>query len=233
MNFQKLKQRVYEANQLLPKYNLVKFTWGNVSEFDCELQVVAIKPSGVAYDLMAVEDIVIVDMQGRVLEGSLHPSSDLDTHLEIYRHFPEVGGIVHTHSSWATSWAQARCSIPALGTTQADYFAGPVPCTRLLSAQEIMCDYELNTGKVIVETFESAGIDATAVPGVLVASHGPFTWGKDCFEAVHNAVVLEEIAFMAIQSLSIRQGDITPMQAELIQKHFYRKHGAGAYYGQK
>lgn len=231
-DLQSLKQRVLEANLLLPKYNLVKFTWGNVSEIDREANVIAIKPSGVEYDKMTVDDIVVTDIEGNIIEGNLKPSSDLDTHLEIYRRFPEVGGVVHTHSLWATTLAQNGEAIPALGTTHGDYFYGTIPCTRKMTEQEIAGNYELETGKVIVETFLENDIDPMQVPGVLVHSHGPFTWGTDAHNAVHNMVVLEEVASMAWKIKAINPR-IQPMQQELLDKHYLRKHGENAYYGQK
>ena len=227
---EKLKQQVYEANMLLPEYGLVTFTWGNVSGIDREHGLVVIKPSGVSYETMKPEDMVVVDFDGNVAEGGLSPSSDTPTHLALYRAFGSLGGVVHTHSRWSTVFAQEKRGIPALGTTHADYFYGEIPCTRLMRPDEITDDYELNTGNVIVETFD--GRDSAAIPAVLVASHGPFTWGKDPGDAVHNAVVLEEIAFMAWHVL---QSDpaMSPMQRELLDKHYLRKHGPGAYYGQK
>lgn len=229
--YKKLKKRVLEANLLLPKYDLITFTWGNVSEIDREKGVVAIKPSGVEYDDMKADDIVVVDLEGKVLEGSLKPSSDLMTHLELYKSFETIGGIVHTHSRHATSFAQAGKEIVALGTTQADYFYGNVPCTRKMTPEEIANDYELNTGKVIVETFNENNINPAEVPGVVVYSHGPFAWGSDCMNAVHNAVVLEEVARMNI-NVQILNPNIERMQQELLDKHFKRKHGPNAYYGQ-
>ncbi|WP_099205060.1 L-ribulose-5-phosphate 4-epimerase [Scatolibacter rhodanostii] len=227
---EELKQRVYEANMLLPKYKLITFTWGNVSEIDRETGIMAIKPSGVEYDELKAEDIVLVDIQtGKKVEGKMNPSSDTDTHAELYRAFPEIGGVVHTHSRWATIFSQAGKGIPALGTTHGDYFYGEIPCTRKMTAEEIAGSYELETGKVIVETFN--GKKAEDVPAVLVHSHGPFTWGSDALNAVHNAVVLEEVAFMAWHNL-VMNPEISPMQAELLDKHYLRKHGAGAYYGQ-
>ncbi|RIY35316.1 L-ribulose-5-phosphate 4-epimerase [Psittacicella gerlachiana] len=229
---EELKEKVLKANKMLPKYNLVTFTWGNVSEIDRNLGLVVIKPSGVEYDDMTADDMVVVDLEtGKVVEGRLKPSSDTPTHLEIYRQFPEVGGVVHTHSRNATTWAQAGCDIVPLGTTHADYFYGTIPCTRRMTTSEIQGEYELETGKVIVETFRSRGIDPNMVPGVLVASHGPFVWGKDCLEAVHNAVVLEEVALMNFNSLIISP-NAQDMQQVLIDKHFLRKHGKNAYYGQ-
>lgn len=231
--YTELKQRVFRANMLLPKYDLVKFTWGNVSEVDREKGVVAIKPSGVEYDTMTSDDIVVVDLYtGRTVEGRYKPSSDTATHLEIYRSFPQVGGIVHTHSRWATIFAQIKQDVPALGTTHGDYFYGSIPATRDMTKAEIEGEYELNTGKVIVKTFAERKINPADVPGVLVASHGPFSWGKDADNAVHNAVVLEEVAFMAWHTMQLAQG-IGPMSQDLLDKHYLRKHGANAYYGQK
>ena len=225
----KLKQQVCKANLLLPKYNLVTFTWGNVSGIDRDKGLVVIKPSGVPYDAMTPEDMVVVDLEGRAVEGKWKPSSDTPTHVELYKAFPECGGIVHTHSRWATTFAQAGMDIPAMGTTQGDYFYGSVPCTRPMTDEEILGEYEKETGKVIIETFRDK--DPAAIPGVLVNSHGPFTWGKDPMEAVHNAVVLEEVAFMDWHAmvLSPQRG---PMQQTLLDKHYLRKHGKNAYYGQ-
>jgi L-ribulose-5-phosphate 4-epimerase len=227
----KLKKQVLEANLALPAHGLVTFTWGNVSGIDRERGLVVIKPSGVAYDGMTADDMVVVDLDGNVVEGKWKPSSDTPTHLELYREFSECGGIVHTHSRWATSFAQAGRGIPAMGTTQGDYFYGEIPCTRLMTPEEIAGEYELETGKVIVETFRTRGIDPAAVPGVLVNSHGPFAWGEDAAEAVHNAVVMEEVAFMDFHALALEPGR-GPMQQELLDKHYLRKHGANAYYGQ-
>lgn len=227
----KLKKQVLEANLALPAHGLVTFTWGNVSGIDRERGLVVIKPSGVSYDGMTADDMVVVDLDGNVVDGRWKPSSDTPTHLELYREFPECGGIVHTHSRWATSFAQAGRGIPAMGTTQGDYFYGEIPCTRLMTPEEIAGEYELETGKVIVETFRTRGIDPAAVPGVLVNSHGPFAWGKDAAEAVHNAVVMEEVAFMDFHALALEPGR-GPMQQELLDKHYLRKHGANAYYGQ-
>ena len=227
----RLKKQVLEANLALPAHGLVTFTWGNVSGIDRERGLVVIKPSGVAYDGMSVDDMVVVDLEGNVVDGKWKPSSDTPTHIELYRAFPECGGIVHTHSRWATSFAQAGRGIPAMGTTQGDYFYGEIPCTRLMTPEEIAGEYELETGKVIVETFRARGIDPAAVPGVLVNSHGPFAWGKDAAEAVHNAVVMEEVAFMDFHALALEPGR-GPMQQELLDKHYLRKHGANAYYGQ-
>lgn len=224
---EQLREQVYEANLLLPRHQLVTFTWGNVSGIDREQGLVVIKPSGVEYEKLTPQDLVVLDLQGRVVEGELNPSSDTPTHLELYRSFPQIGGIVHTHSRWATIFAQANLPIIPYGTTQADYFGGAVPCTRLMTPQEIAGDYELETGKVIVETFGQ--LDPQAIPAVLVANHGPFCWGNDAKEAVHNAVVLEEVAMMAWHTRMLGGGR---MQPELLEKHFSRKHGAGAYYGQ-
>ena len=226
-----LKQAVFEANLLLPKHNLVTFTWGNVSGVDRKKGLMVIKPSGVEYDTMTAEDMVVVDLKtGKKVEGDLNPSSDTDTHVVLYNAFPEIGGIVHTHSRWATSFAQAGRGIPALGTTHGDYFYGEIPCTRKMTADEIGGKYELETGNVIVETFKDK--QPNDIPAVLVHSHGPFTWGTDPKNAVHNAVVLEEVAFMAWHALQMRP-DLPPMQQELLDKHYLRKHGANAYYGQK
>ena len=225
-----LKRRVCEANLLLPKYGLVTFTWGNVSAIDRESGLVAIKPSGVPYERMTPEDMVLVDLDGKVTEGKWKPSSDTPTHVELYRAFPECGGIVHTHSRWATTFAQAGMAIPAMGTTHADYFYGEIPCTRPMTDAEISGEYEKETGKVIVETF--AGLNPADIPGVLVYSHGPFAWGTDAMNAVHNAVVMEEVAFMDWHAMMIRP-DLGPMQQTLLDKHYLRKHGKNAYYGQK
>ena len=225
----KLKQEVLEANLLLPKYGLITFTWGNVSGIDRESGLVVIKPSGVPYDGMTAEDMVVVDLGGNVVEGKWKPSSDTPTHLVLYKAFPSCGGIVHTHSRWATSFAQAGVGIAPLGTTQGDYFYGEIPCTREMTPAEIAGKYEKETGNVIVETFQ--GKDASQIPAVLVHSHGPFTWGKDAHEAVHNAVVLEEVAFMNFHSLQLNPNQ-TRMQQKLLDKHYSRKHGSHAYYGQ-
>ena len=229
---EQLKKDVLEANLLLPKHGLVTFTWGNVSGIDRETGLVAIKPSGVDYDGMTAEDMVIVDLSGKVVEGKWKPSSDTPTHLALYRAFPALGGIVHTHSRWATSFAQAGRGIPAFGTTQADYFYGEIPCTRRMTPEEIAGAYELETGNVIIETFRARDVDPAQVPAVLVHSHGPFAWGTDAHNAVHNAVVLEEVAFMAFHAMALTP-DLPPMQQELLDKHYLRKHGANAYYGQK
>ncbi len=226
----KLKKEVYKANMLLPKYGLITFTWGNVSQINRKKGLVAIKPSGVEYAKLKEEDIVVVDLEGKVVQGKLNPSSDLATHLEIYKAFGDVGGITHTHSLWATAFAQACEGVTALGTTHADYFYGEVPCTRKLSIEEINTDYELNTGNVIVECFSDK--KPLEIGGVLVASHGPFTWGKDANQSVEKAVVLEQVAKMAYIAKSLKNNNLEPMQKELLDKHYLRKHGDGAYYGQ-
>ena len=227
---EELKKKVWEANLLLPKYGLVTFTWGNVSGIDREKGLFVIKPSGVDYDGMRPEDMVVVDLCGKVVEGRWKPSSDTATHLELYKAFPKCGGIVHTHSRWATTFAQAGMDIPAMGTTQADYFYGAIPCTRLMTDAEIRGEYEKETGKVIVETFRDK--DPAAIPGVLVCSHGPFAGGTDAMNAVHNAVVMEEIAFMDWHAMMLNPA-LGPMQQTLLDKHYLRKHGANAYYGQR
>lgn len=228
---EELKQKVFEANLLLPKYGLVVFTWGNVSGIDREKGLVVIKPSGVDYDVMRAEDMVVTDLDGNVVDGKLKPSSDLATHLEFYKNFKDIGGVVHTHSINAVAWAQAGKDIPALGTTHGDYFYGSIPCTRLMSEEEIKGAYELNTGKVVVEEFKNRKIDPNQMPAVLVHSHGPFTWGKDPFDAVHNSVVLDTLAEMALKTVTINS-NVDSMQQALLDKHFLRKHGPGAYYGQ-
>ncbi len=226
-----LKQKVYEANMLLPHYKLITFTWGNVSGVYREKGLMVIKPSGVEYDTMKPEDMVVVDLEtGKKVEGDLNPSSDTDTHVALYNAFPHIGGVVHTHSRWATTFAQAGMGIPALGTTHADYFYGEIPCTRKMTPREINGKYELETGNVIIETFDEK--EPNEIPAVLVHSHGPFTWGTDPNNAVHNAVVLEELAFMAWHNIMMNP-EIKPMQQELLDKHYLRKHGANAYYGQK
>jgi len=225
---EELKSSVLEANLDLVKHGLVIFTWGNVSGIDRDKGLVAIKPSGVSYDNLKTKDIVILDLDGNIVEGELKPSSDTPTHLMLYQHFDNIGGIVHTHSEWATSWAQAGRSIPAYGTTHADYFYGEIPCTRKLSKHEIENEYEKNTGKVIIEKF--GDIDYNAMPGVLIDGHAPFTWGKDSDEAVHNAVVLDEIAKMAFRTEIL--GNKHPVDKYLLDKHYLRKHGKNAYYGQ-
>ncbi|MFN8400302.1 MAG: L-ribulose-5-phosphate 4-epimerase [Anaerolineales bacterium] len=226
----KLKEQVFQANLLLPKHGLVTFTWGNVSGIDREKGLVVIKPSGVPYETMKRDDMVVLELEtGKVVDGELKPSSDTPTHLELYKAFPNIGGIVHTHSRWATSFAQAGRGIAALGTTHGDYFYGEIPCTRKMTEAEIQAEYEKETGTVIIETFKDKNPDA--IPGVVVYSHGPFAWGKDAMDAVHNAVVMEEVAFMNIQTMLLNPG-IQPMQQELLDKHYLRKHGANAYYGQ-
>lgn len=228
---EELKQKVYEANMDLPKYGLVTFTWGNVSAIDRESGLFVIKPSGVEYDKLTPEDMVVMDLEGNKVEGRYNPSSDTATHLELYKAFPEIGGVVHTHSSYATSWAQAGRSIPCYGTTHADYIYGEVPCVRCLTKEEIEAGYEANTGRLIVEEFISRCKEPMAVPAVLCKNHGPFTWGKDAKDAVHNAVVLEEVAKMAYRAEVINPR-VDPAPQELQDKHYYRKHGANAYYGQ-
>jgi L-ribulose-5-phosphate 4-epimerase len=228
---EKLKEQVLEANLELPRQGLVDFTWGNVSGKDPESGAFVIKPSGVPYETMRLADMVVVDKDGRVIEGKLRPSSDLPTHVELYRHFPQIGGIVHTHSTWATVWAQACRGIPALGTTHADYFFGEIPCTGQLTEQQTAGDYESETGLAIVERFRAGGIDPVQMPVVLVANHGPFAWGGDANDAVHNAAVLELTARMALLSLQLEK-NLPPMPQHLLEKHFFRKHGPGAYYGQ-
>ena len=226
---EKLKTEVLRANLLLPEHRLVTFTWGNVSGIDRERGLVVIKPSGVPYKGMTAEDMVVVDLDGNLIEGKWKPSSDTPTHLELYKAFAECGGIVHTHSRWATTFAQAGMAIPAMGTTQADYFYGPIPCTRPMTEMEIRGEYEKETGRVIVETFK--GHNPAAIPGVLVYSHGPFAWGTNPMNAVHNAVVMEEVAFMDWHAMDINRG-CGEMQQALLDKHYLRKHGKNAYYGQ-
>jgi L-ribulose-5-phosphate 4-epimerase len=229
--FNDLKKQVFEANLDLVKQGLVLFTWGNVSAIDRLQGIFAIKPSGIPYETMKWEDMVLVDMEGEVVDSAFKPSSDTPTHLVIYNHFIKAGGVVHTHSEWATAWAQTGLSIPALGTTHADYFYGDIPCTRPLSESEVMENYEKETGKVIVETFREGDIDPLAVPAVLVAGHGPFAWGTDAHDAVHNAVVLEQVAKMAHRTLTLNKG--SRIDQFLLDKHYKRKHGPDAYYGQK
>jgi L-ribulose-5-phosphate 4-epimerase len=228
---EQLKKEVLEANLQLPKHNLVTFTWGNVSGIDREQNLIVIKPSGVHYEELTIEDLVVVDLEGRIVEGNLRPSSDTLTHLALYRAFPTIGGVVHTHSPWATSWAQAGRPIPALGTTHADYYYGEIPCTREMTQDEIDRAYELETGNVIIETFEKQGLDPVAMPGVLVFNHAPFCWGKNANQAVHNAVVLEEVAKMALHTFQLNP-NVNPIQQFLLDKHYLRKHGKNAYYGQ-
>ena len=228
---EKLKEEVLLANLELKKQNLVIFTWGNASAIDDKTQYVVIKPSGVGYDEMKAEDMVVLDLDGNVIEGRYRPSSDTPTHLVLYKKYPEIKGIVHTHSEWATSWAQAGRDIPCYGTTHADYFYGAVPCCRLLTKAEINSAYEKETGNVIVETLTERNIKPLEVPGVILTGHGPFTWGKKAAEAVHNARVLDEIAKMALRTEAINP-DIKPLPQELLDKHYLRKHGKNAYYGQ-
>ncbi|MEI0517458.1 L-ribulose-5-phosphate 4-epimerase [Brachyspira murdochii] len=228
---EELKKIVFEENLELVKRELVIYTWGNVSGLDIESKTFAIKPSGVDYDVMKAEDMVVLDLEGNKLEGKYKPSSDTATHIELYKAFPEIGGIVHTHSSYATSWAQARKDIPALGTTHADYFYGDIPCARPLTKEEIEGEYEKNTGLVIIETLKKRNINPMDIPGIIIASHGPFAWGKDAKEAVHNAVVMEELAKMAYRTIQITP-EIKSVEQYLLNKHYFRKHGANAYYGQ-
>ena len=229
---EQLKETVLKANLLLPKHGLVTFTWGNVSGVDREAGLMVIKPSGVEYDEMCAGDMVVVSLEtGERVEGRYKPSSDTPTHIALYKAFPNIGGVVHTHSRWATSFAQAGKGIPAFGTTQGDYFYGEIPCTRLMTAEEIHGEYELETGNVIIETYKERGINPDYVPACLVHSHGPFAWGTDPMNAVHNSVVLEEVAFMAFHAMALTPG-LPPMQQELLDKHYLRKHGPNAYYGQ-
>lgn len=231
MTTRALRREVLEANLELPRLGLVRFTWGNVSARDPASGAIAIKPSGVPYERLKAHDIVVVDARGRVLEGSLKPSSDLPTHLELYRSFPHIGGVIHTHSTWATIWAQACRGIPALGTTHADYFPGEVPCTPVLAEAAVKGRYELETGRAIVARFREGGIDESRMPAVLVANHGPFAWGQSAAEAVHAAAVLEIVAEMALRTLGLEPG-LESMPGYLLDKHFNRKHGPDAYYGQ-
>ena len=226
---EKLKEEVFKANLDLVKHGLVIFTWGNVSAIDRATGLVVIKPSGVSYEDMKADDMVVIDLEGKVVEGKLKPSSDTATHLILYKSFPNIGGVVHTHSTFATSWAQAGMNIPNIGTTHSDYFSDAIPCTREMTLQEVEGEYELETGNVIVDRFK--GLNPDFIPGVLVKNHGPFSWGKDAHDAVHNAVVMEQVAKMAYISYGVNP-DLT-MSNNLIQKHFFRKHGPGAYYGQK
>lgn len=228
---EQLKQQVYEANMELPKRGLVTYTWGNVSGIDRASGLFVIKPSGVEYDELRPEDLVVMDLNGNKVEGDLNPSSDTRTHLELYKAFPDIGGVVHTHSPHAVAWAQAGRDIPAFGTTHADYFYGPIPCARALTQEEIDEDYEKNTGKVIIEEFTKRGIQPMHVPAVICSSHGPFTWGKDAAQAVYHAVVLEEVAKMAIYTIQI-DPNAAPAPQRIQDKHFLRKHGPNAYYGQ-
>lgn len=229
---EQLKKDVYEANMELPRRKLITYTWGNVSGRDAETGYFVIKPSGVDYDCLTPDDMVVCDLDGNVIEGKYKPSSDTPTHIELYKKYPEIGGVVHTHSPEATAWAQAGRSIPLYGTTHADYFYGPIPCTRSLTREEIEGEYEKNTGLVIIETFEENSINPMHTPGVLCCNHGPFTWGKNAAEAVHNAVCLEEVAKMALKTELI-QPKVQPAPDTIRDKHFFRKHGANAYYGQK
>lgn len=227
---EQLKKEVYEANMELPKRGLITYTWGNVSGIDRASGLFVIKPSGVDYDKLTPDDMVVVNLDGEKVEGNLNPSSDTPTHVELYKAYKDLGGIVHTHSPWATSWAQAGKSIPCYGTTHADYFYGEIPCARSLTEAEIQGEYEKNTGLVIMETMQ--GKNPIYVPGILCSNHGPFTWGKDALEAVHNAVVLEEVAKMAYHTEHLKAG-VTSAPTILQDKHFFRKHGENAYYGQK
>lgn len=227
-----LKEKVCIANLKLKEYNLITLTWGNASAISDDRKYVVIKPSGVDYDKMTSDLMVVTDLDGNIVEGNLNPSSDLDTHLEIYRNFPKVKSIVHTHSRWATATAQAECDIPCYGTTHADNFYGTIPLTRHLSKQEIESEYELNTGKVIVETFKENGIDPMKIPAVLVRKHGPFSWGENTVKAVENALVMEESAYMAYIAKSLTNGAVVAAPQELLDKHYNRKHGKNAYYGQ-
>ncbi|MDU5106012.1 L-ribulose-5-phosphate 4-epimerase [Clostridium sp.] len=227
-----LKKEVFEANLALVKNNLVVLTWGNVSGIDRENGLVVIKPSDVSYENMKEEDMVVVDLEGNIVEGNLRPSSDTITHIELYKKYTNLGGIVHTHSTFATSWAQAKRDIPPYGTTHADTFYGQVPCTRKLTTGEIKTEYERNTGFVIIETLESRKIEVLSVPGIIVGSHGPFSWGETPNKAVANAIVLEEVSKMALITENLNNS-ITPIDKELQDKHYFRKHGSNAYYGQK
>lgn len=229
---EQLKEEVFQANLDLPKHGLVKYTWGNASAFDRESGLFVIKPSGVDYETMEASDMVVVDLDGKVVEGELNPSSDTPTHAVLYKHFPEIGGIVHTHSTWATIWAQAGLDVPAMGTTHADTFYGAVPCARFLTQEEIDRGYEIETGHVIIETFEERGLDVLAVPGVLLHGHAPFTWGKDIQSAVMNSVVLEEVAKMNLFSRELNSF-AKELPQRILDKHYLRKHGKNAYYGQK
>lgn len=228
---EELKERVLKANLLLPELDLVKFTWGNVSEIDREKGIIAIKPSGVDYENLTADDIVLVDLDGNIVEGKLRPSSDTATHIELYKTFSGIGGVVHTHSEWAVSWAQSGRGIPCYGTTHADCFYGEIPCTREMTDEEIESAYEKNTGIVIAETFMKRNIDPMAVPGVLCVNHGPFSWGKNGHDAVHNAAVLETVAEMATKT-ELLNPSVKPVKQAILDKHYFRKHGKNAYYGQ-
>lgn len=229
---EKLKKEVYEANMLLPEYNLITFTWGNVSGIDQDSGYVVIKPSGVKYEELSPDTMIVIDLEGNIIEGDLNPSSDTATHLELYKGFTDIKGIVHTHSPWAVSFAQAGIDIPIAGTTQADYFYGSIPVTRAMKTEEIVEEYEKQTGTLIIETFKEREINPNQVPGVLVNDHGPFTWGDTPVNAVHNAVVLEQVAEMTYHTLQLNPTD-NKMSQELLDKHYLRKHGKNAYYGQK
>lgn len=229
---EQLKEEVYKANLELPKYGLVKYTWGNASAIDRETGLFVIKPSGVDYESMKPSDMVVVDLDGRVVEGNLKPSSDTATHAVLYKHYTEIGGIAHTHSTWATIWAQAGLDVPAMGTTHADTFYGSVPCARYLTQEEIDRGYEAETGKVIIETFEKRSLDILAVPGVLLHGHGPFTWGKDAQSAVLNSVVLDEVSKMNLFTRELNHF-AAELPQRILDKHYFRKHGKDAYYGQK
>lgn len=228
---EELKERVLKANLLLPELDLVKFTWGNVSEIDREKGIIAIKPSGVDYENLTADDIVLVDLDGNIVEGKFRPSSDTATHIELYKAFSDIGGVVHTHSEWAVSWAQSGRGIPCYGTTHADCFYGEIPCTREMTDEEIESAYEKNTGIVIAETFMKRNIDSMAVPGVLCVNHGPFSWGKNGHDAVHNAAVLETVAEMATKT-ELLNPSVKPVKQAILDKHYFRKHGKNAYYGQ-
>ncbi|MED4156218.1 L-ribulose-5-phosphate 4-epimerase [Priestia aryabhattai] len=227
----KLKEEVFQANLDLPKHGLVKYTWGNVSAIDRDSGLFVIKPSGVTYEKMTAQDMVVVDLDGRVVEGELNPSSDTLTHAVLYKHYPEIGGIAHTHSTWATIWAQAGLDVQAMGTTHADTFYGSVPCARFLTEKEVNDGYEVETGKVIIETFEERGLDVLAVPGILLQGHGPFTWGKDAKSAVMNSVVLDEVSKMNFFTQKLN-GLAEELPQRILDKHYLRKHGQNAYYGQ-
>lgn len=227
----KLKEEVFQANLDLPKHGLVKYTWGNVSAVDRDSGLFVIKPSGVTYEKMTAQDMVVVDLDGRVVEGKLNPSSDTLTHAVLYKHYPQIGGIAHTHSTWATIWAQAGLDVQAMGTTHADTFYGSVPCARFLTEKEVNDGYEVETGKVIIETFEKRGLDVLAVPGILLQGHGPFTWGKDAKTAVMNSVVLDEVSKMNFFTQKLN-GLAEELPQRILDKHYLRKHGQNAYYGQ-
>lgn len=228
---EQLKQLVFEANMELPKRGLVTYTWGNVSGIDRETGYIVIKPSGIEYEEMKPDDMVVLDLEGNKIEGKYRPSSDTATHIELYKKYPEIGGIVHTHSTWATAWSQAQREIPLYGTTHADYFYGSIPCARSLTEEEIFGEYEKNTGLVIIETLEKNGVEPMSTPGILISNHAPFTWGKDAAEAVHNSVVLEEVAKMASYTETINP-NVIPAPEAIARKHYLRKHGKNAYYGQ-